>query len=50
LIALGIGGWIESYIGHTGAVIAGITIFLLVYVFISHYLALIVMALEDMMS
>lgn len=50
LIALGIGGWAESYIGHTGAVIAGITIFLLVYVLISHYLALMVMAIEDMMS
>ncbi|MGJ8757446.1 hypothetical protein ACSFV5_07300 [Acinetobacter sp. HC8-3S] len=50
LIALGIGGWIESYISHTGAIIAGITIFLLVYVFISHYLALIMMALENVMS
>lgn len=50
LIAIGFGGWIESYIGHTGAVIAGIIIFLLVYVFISHYLALVVMAIEDMMS
>ena len=50
LIAIGVGGWVESYVGNTGAFIAVIVTFLLVYIFISHYLALIVMAIEDMMS
>ena len=50
MIALGIGGWLKLYIGDIGSLIAGTTIFFLVYIFISHYLALVVMAVEDMMS
>ncbi|MFW1950547.1 hypothetical protein [Acinetobacter beijerinckii] len=50
LIAIGIGGWLKAYIGDIGSLIAGITVFFLVYIFISHYLALVVMAVEDMMS
>lgn len=50
LIAIGIGGWLKMYIGDIGSLIAGVTIFFLIYIFISHYLALIVLALEDMMS
>ncbi len=50
LIAIGVGGLAESYIGDTGAFIAGIAVFLVVYIFISHYLALVVLAIEDMMS
>ncbi|MCH7333993.1 hypothetical protein [Acinetobacter modestus] len=50
LIAIGIGGWLKAYIGDIGSLIAGITVFCLIYIFISHYLALIVMAIEDMMS
>lgn len=50
LIAISIGGWLKPYIGDIGSLIAGITVFFLVYIFISHYLALVVMAIEDMMS
>ena len=50
LIAIGIGGWLKAYIGDIGSLIAGITVFFLIYIFISHYLAIIVLAIEDMMS
>ncbi|NNH79363.1 hypothetical protein HLH17_17310 [Acinetobacter sp. ANC 5380] len=50
MIALGIGGWLKLYIGDIGSFISGTAIFFLIYIFISHYLALAVMAIEDMMS
>lgn len=50
LIAIGIGGWLKMYIGDIGSLIAGVAVFFLIYIFISHYLALMVMAIEDMMS
>lgn len=50
LIAFGVGSFLKQNIGEVGAWIGGITTFLAIYIFISHYLALMIMALEDMLS
>lgn len=50
LIAFGVASVLKNFIGDAGAWVSGIVTFILIYMFISHYLALLIMALEDMLS
>jgi hypothetical protein len=50
IVALGIAGWLRHHVGDVFAIIIGITVFFPLYIYISHYVALIICAMEEIAS
>lgn len=50
LVALGMANWAFAYIGTIGALVVFLVFIVVLYVFISHYVAMALMAIENMLS
>lgn len=49
VLAVGLANWLALYIGTTGAAIAFVFLIVVIYLFISHYIAIALMAIENML-
>lgn len=50
IVALVVAEWLRQYVGDLFAIVLGIAVFFPLYIYISHYVALIICAMEEIAS